>query len=260
MTPPEQKVTYYSKTTDDFAGTNIRTRTVDATFPFIHKSILWKAAAFLLYYAIAIPLVTLYVKAFNRTKFVNRRALRRIRGGFFLYGNHTHWSDAFLPHAAAAMKRTYILASPDSVSVKGIKNIVTMLGGIPLPTKPEALRAFYKAVRQRCSEGGCIAVYPEAHIWPYYTGVRPFSAVSFAYPAEFRAPVVAMVTTFRERKGLCGSLKKPGHTVILSDPIYAEPGMSVREAQRYFHRRVTEFMVENTSRPDNYVHIRYVQK
>ena len=157
-----------------------------------------------MYYGIAIPLVTLYIKAFNRTKFVNRKAVRKIRGGFVLYGNHSHWSDAFLPHVVAAMKRAHIIASPDAVSVKGIKNIVLMLGTIPLPTKPEALRPFYKAVRQRCREGGCIGIYPEAHIWPYYTGVRPFSAASFAYPAEFHVPVVAMATIYRERKGRHG--------------------------------------------------------
>lgn len=230
-------------------------QTVDTTFPYIHKNPFWRAGAFLLYYAIALPLAALYIKAVNRTRFVNRKALCQIKGGFFLYGNHTHWSDAFLPHVVVAMKKTYIIAGADAVSIKGIRNIVQMLGGIPIPTEVKALRLFFDSVKQRSAEGGCIAVYPEAHIWPYYTGIRPFPVTSFAYPAEFGVPVVAMVTVYRKRKG-----KKPGRTVILSDPIYAKPGMSQREAQLYFHQRVSAFMRENAGRPDNYAYIRYEQK
>ena len=231
---------------------------MDATFPFIHKNILWRIAAFLLYYVIAIPLVTLYMRAVNRTRFENRKALRRIKGGFFLYGNHTHWTDAFLPHMAAAPKRTYIIAGPDAVSIKGIRSIVQMLGGIPIPTQTEGLLQFYKAVRRRSAEGGCIAVYPEAHIWPYYTGIRPFSSTSFAYPAEFGVPVVAMVTVYRKRKGRAD--QKPARTVVFSDPIYAGPGMTVREAREHFYRRVSGFMHETANRPDNNAYIRYEQR
>jgi 1-acyl-sn-glycerol-3-phosphate acyltransferase len=198
----------------------------------------------------------LYIRAVNGTRFVNRRALKKIKGGFFLYGNHTHWSDAYLPHVAAAVKRTYIIASPDAVSVRGLRSIVQMLGAIPIPTQTRALRPFYKAVRQRSGEGACIAVYPEAHIWPYYTGIRPFPATSFVYPAELGVPVVAMVTVYRKRK----VFKSPARTVILSDPIYAEPGMSMREAQRCLHQRISEFMTEKTGSPDNYAHIRYEQR
>ncbi len=205
---------------------------------------------------IALPLTTLYLKLVNQTKWVNRKALRQIKGGFFLYGNHTHWSDAFLPHAAAATKKTYIIAGPDAVSIRGIRNIVQMLGAIPIPTEASALRLFFNAVKQRSAEGSCIAVYPEAHIWPYYTGIRPFPATSFAYPAEFGVPVVAMVTVYRERK----AGRKPARTVIFSDPIYAEPGSTVRETQRYFHRRVMDFMHETASRPDNYAYVRYEQR
>jgi len=229
---------------------------VDTTFPYVHKNIFWRLAAFLLYYVVALPLVTLYIRLVNRTKFVNRKPLRRIKGGFFLYGNHTHWTDSYLPHVAAAPKRTYIIAGPDAVSIKGIRNIVQMVGGIPIPTQPGALRQFLKAVRQRCGEGACIAVYPEAHIWPYYTGIRPFPATSFAYPAEFGVPVVALATIYRKSR----LFKTPARTVVFSDPITAEPGMTMREAQRYFHQRVLDFMREAVDRPDNYAYVRYDRK
>jgi len=233
---------------------------VDTTFPFIRKSLLWKVASFLLYYLIAFPLLTFYIRVINRTKVVNRKSLKRIKGGCFVYGNHTHWSDAYLPQVIAAPKRTYMIAGPDAVSIRGIRGIVMMLGAIPVPTQPRALRQFTDAIHQRHSEGACIAIYPEAHIWPYYTGVRPFPATSFAYPAEMGGPVVAMVTRYRERKSRSGKLKMPGRTVILSDPIYAAPGLSIRETQKYLCRRVTEFMSECAGLPGNFEYVRYCRK
>ena len=238
------KVIYYKKTTDDFAGTHIKTRKVDNTFRFIPAGILSKAVSFLLYYVVAFPPVYLYMKIAYHTKIINRGAVRQIQGGFFLYGNHTHWSDAYLGHLAAAPRRTYVVASPDAVSIRGLQNIVMMLGAIPIPTEAKGLRKFSEAVKKCVQDGNCVTIFPEAHIWPYYTGIRPFPATSFAFPAELGLPVVAMVTTYRTRKGLLRFSQTPLHTVTLSDPIYAPPGLSLREAQRYLCGRVSDFMKE----------------
>lgn len=233
---------------------------MDAKFPYIHKSLPFRVGAFLLYYFIALLIVWIYIRVINGTKFINRKALRQIKGGFFLYGNHTHWSDSFLPHVVAAPKRTYIIANPDAVSIKGIKNIVLMLGIIPLPTKLGCLRTFIDVLETRCNQGACVAVYPEAHIWPYYTGIREFPDASFKYPAKFNVPVVAMVTTFRKRVGALRFIKTPARTIFLSDPIYAKPGMTMHETQAYFHEQAYEFMKLHAERPDNYESIRYIQK
>lgn len=153
----KSRTIYYSDLTDDFAGTNIKTRKVDAKFPYVHNSLLFRVPAFLLYYLVAFPLAWAYIRFINGTKIVNRKALRQIKGGFFLYGNHTHWSDSFLPHVAAAPKRTYIIANPDAVSIKGLKNIVLMLGAVPVPETIGCLRKFMDAIEIRCRQGGCIS-------------------------------------------------------------------------------------------------------
>lgn len=233
---------------------------MDAKFPYIHNRLAFRIAAYLLYYFIAFPIVWIYIRLINGTKIINRKALRQIKGGFFLYGNHTHWSDSYLPHVVAAPKRTYILANPDAVSIKGLKNIVLMLGAIPVPAKIGCLRQFMDALEIRCDQGACIAIYPEAHIWPFYTGIREFPDASFKYPAKFHVPVVAMVTTFRKRKGLLGFIKTPARTLVLSNPIYAKAGMTIHEAQAYYHQQVYEFMKTYADSPDNYESIRYIQK
>lgn len=233
---------------------------MDTKFPFVRNGVFWKAASFLLYYAIALPIVSFVIRVVNETKIVNRKSLRHIKGGYFLYGNHTHWSDAFLPHVLTQPRRTYVIAGPDAVSIRGLSNIVTMLGAIPVPTQPKALEGFTAAVKKRHAQGACVAIYPEAHIWPYYTGIRPFPPTSFLYPAEQGAPVVAMVTRYRERKGMGGKLRRPARTVMLSDPIYPKAGLTVRQAQLDLHRRVAEFMYECAGLPDNFEYVEYIKR
>lgn len=257
MKEPEKRVIYYFDITDDFAGNDIRTKEIGASFKYINKNPVWKTAAFLLYYLLGVPFSWFCIRIMNGTKIVNRRAIRKIKGGFFIYGNHTHWSDALLPYSVTAPKRTYMIANRDAVSIKGIKNIVLMLGTIPIPSGIKLLGRFIETVEKRCKEGGCIAVYPEATTWPYYNGIRPFPSTSFTYPAKLRVPVVAMATTFRKRRGLFSFMKTPARTITISDPISADPGLPMWEAREFLHDQVYDFIKGNVEREDNYEYIRY---
>jgi 1-acyl-sn-glycerol-3-phosphate acyltransferase len=257
MKEPEKKVVYYSDITDDFAENNIETKEIDTAFKYINNNPIWKIAAFLLYYLCGVPFAWFCIRIVNGTRFVNRRAIRRIKGGYFIYGNHTHWSDAILPYVLTAPKRTYMIANRDAVSIKGLKTIVLMLGTIPIPSGIRQLSQFIEAIVKRCEEGGCIAVYPEATTWPYYNGIRPFPSTSFTYPAKLRVPVVAMATTFRRRKGLLSFMKTPARTVTLSEPIHAGPDMPLREAKVFLHDQVYDFIKGVIRQKGSYEYIRY---
>jgi 1-acyl-sn-glycerol-3-phosphate acyltransferase len=257
-----ERVIYYSDVlNDDFADTDIRTKRVGADFPYRHAPAPWRIAAFLLYYAVAAPIVFLISKLYLGLKFENRRVLRELRGsGFYLYGNHTRNLDAFVPSMAAFPKRAYIVSSPDAVSIPLLRNTVQMLGAIPVPTETAGMRPFTEAVYAARAAGGCVAVYPEAHVWPLYTGIRPFPDTSFRYPVRDGAPVVAMVTTYRRRTGLFRFCSRPGMTVTFSRPMTADPSLSLREAQRDLRDRVRDFMLEVSSGRENVEYIRYEKR
>ncbi len=261
MKDPEKKVVYYSEMSEDFAGTNINTQDIGADFPFINNNPVWRAAGFLLRNLIAIPVFWFIIRILNGAKYINRASLRRVKGGCFLYGNHTHWTDAILSLVVAYPKRAFLLSSPDGVSIPGVKNIVLMLGSIPIPTGISEMGRFIEAVGIRCRDGGLIAVFPEATTWPYYTGVRPFPASSFAYPARLGVPVVAMATTFRKRKGpLSLFLKTPVRTLTFSDPIYPGSDMSVRETRKSLHQQVYDFIKNEVGREGHYEYVRYIKR
>lgn len=254
----ERVIRYRDPVNDDFAKTHIRTKRVGADFPFLHASPVWNGLAFGLYYLIAVPIVFAVSKLYLGLRFENRRVLRKLRGtGYYLYGNHTRNLDAFVPSMAAFPKRAYIVANADAVSLPLLKNIVQMLGAIPVPTEFSGMRGFMEAVYDRRAAGGCIAIYPEAHVWPFYTGIRPFPDTSLRYPVRDGAPIVAMCTTYRKRRGLFRLAKRPGMTVTFSEPMTADPSLPPKKAQAALRERVYDFMAETAARPGNVEYIRY---
>lgn len=254
-----KKVIYFSDPLrDDFAGNHIRTKQVGRDFPFLHKSFWWRIWSFLLYYAVAMPLVWLISKLYLGLKMENHRQVRKVgRTGYFLYGNHTRALDAFLPAMVAFPRRSYVVANPDAVSIPGLRSLVQMLGCLPLPTEQKAFPGFLEALAWRCQQRACIGIFPEAHIWPFYTGVRPFVGTSFRYPVRMDVPVIAMAATYRKRRGLFFWMKRPGMTLTFSQPMYPDPALGVKAAQEELRRRVYDFMRQVTDRPGNVEYIRY---
>ncbi len=251
-------IVYKNLLEDDFAGTAIKKEEVGADFPYIRDSLAWKICSWLLYYLVAIPIVYGISKLYLGMRFENRKALRGLSsGGYFFYCNHTHLLDVFIIPLAAFPKRVYTVAGADAVSIRGLKRLVMLLGCLPIPTKISALPGYRKVIRRRYEEGSCIAIFPEAHIWPYYTGIRPFGDTSFTYPARLDAPVVAATVTYRRRRGLFRFCRKPGMTVHIGSPIYGE-GAGPRERKIILRDQVYAYMCKTVSERENIAYIRYV--
>ena len=243
----ETKIIYYNdERNDDFANMNIKSCEIDESFKYVHKSLLWRAISGLLYYGIAFPLVWLFERVILRVRFVNKKALKKCRGKHvFLYGNHTGWYDAFTPNLISFPTRCRIIVSRETVSIKGLRTIVQMLGAIPIPTALRAMKNFSDAVdtHHRTSN---IAIFPEAHIWPYHTGVRQFSDASFSYAVKHGAPVVAFFTAYTEPKGFLSCFRRANMTVYVSDPIYPDNTLPARKARADLRDKVYAFMLKKS--------------
>lgn len=249
--PKKKKVIYYNDAlTDDFAGTHITKTVVDETFPYIHKSRLWKITADIVYYGIAFPLVWFFERVILGMRFVNKNAVKQCKDTpYFLYGNHTGWYDAFTPNLISLPRRNRIIVAADTVSIKGLRSIVQMLGAVPIPTTVRGMKKFVQTVdsfHKDCT----LTIYPEAHIWPYFTGVRPFPDTSFGYAVKHNSPVFAFFTAYTAPKGLLGWCRKANMTVYVSDPIYPDPNLSPREARKDLRDKVYAFMAEKSQLSD----------
>lgn len=219
-----RKTFYYSdELNDDFSPTNgkINQRKIDGTYKYKHNNIFYKALSFFLYRCLATPIGWLYNKLKLGMRIKNRKALKQLKGGYFLYANHTQeGGDAFMPSLVSFPRANKIIVNPDAVSIPVVGAITPMLGAVPLPTGLDAARNFLAYMSDCVTEGKVVTIYPEAHIWPYYNDIRKFRDASFAYPIKLKVPTVAAVTIYRQRK-IFKNLP-PLSTVYVSQPIMPE--------------------------------------
>ena len=256
----EKKTVYYTdELTDDFALTRdmIQVRRPERGYRYEHNFILWRMGSWVLYRVVATPLVFLYCKTVYGLRIRGRRKMFKLHGGCFLYGNHTqNIIDAFLPTLAAFPKRCDIITAADAVSIPVIRHITPMLGAIPLPDSFEEMRAFQQILKKHTDKGRAQALYPEAHIWPYYNKIRPFSDDSFIYPCKCGLPAVPFTVTYRRRRVL--HLLPPAITLVIGDPVYADPDLQAKQARRKMRDEIYAQMCRACE--DSYEYIRYVKR
>lgn len=252
------KRTYYysDELNDDFAGTNIKRKDLPVDYPYFSRNPVRKFFSFVLYRLIVTPIVFLYQKIVFHETFKNKKVLKKYRkNGYFLYANHTSSvSDAFTPTLTTFPKKAYILVNPDGVSIPVIGRLAEMAGGVPLPTNRRGMRNFHDAVLEHARRKHCVVIYPEAHIWPYYTKIRPFKDVSFRYPAEADKPVFCFTTTFQKRK----FLNFPKITVYVDGPFFPDKTLTPKENQKYLRDLVYDAMTERC-KLSTYEHREYVK-
>lgn len=173
---PGQTIVYRDELTDDFFETRTnRTVSVDGNYRYLPKNPFFRFFSFLAYYCLALPLLWLYGKLILRVRVEGRKNVRKLKKtGYVVYCNHTNWWDSFIGAVFVARpKRTYVVANKTAISIRGIRTLVRMLGCIPVPDTTRAFMNFNGAVKRLMKEKKALVVFPEAHIWPYYTGIRP---------------------------------------------------------------------------------------
>ena len=160
----KNKTIYYSdELNDDFASLGIKKKPLGDDFEYIHKNILWNTCSFVIYRMIAQPLVFVFVKVAHRQRFKNRKVLKTARKtGAFIYANHTNMLlDAFVPNIVKLRKRGYILVGPDTTSIPGLKNIVEMVGAIPLGQTLSENKEMLECINHRIAKNkGFITMRP----------------------------------------------------------------------------------------------------
>lgn len=256
-TPPIKTVYYRDERNDEFSDAQITPKVIDEAYCYVNNSKWWKIKRFIVYRLIAMPVAFLYCKFALHSTFRNRAVLKDVKGkGCFVYGNHTQQvGDPFLPNLALFPRSVYMIVHPDNVSIPVLGRVTPYLGALPLPANLKAMRNFKEAIRTRIEEGSVVMIYPEAHIWPWYTGIRNFPATSMKYPVELNAPSFALTTTYRKRR----FGRKPRTVTYLDGPFYPDNTISPRSRAQELRDRIYETMVKRSQESDC-EYIRYLKE
>jgi 1-acyl-sn-glycerol-3-phosphate acyltransferase len=250
-----QKIIYYSdELNDEFAGDNITAKKIDKDYDY-HGGIWRKIGRVLLYRVFAVPVGWVMLKIKYAHKIYGREKLKGYRR-FFLYGNHTNnLADPFIPSMISAPQGTYVIVHPNNVSMPVLGKLTPCLGALPLPGDMESTRNFIKEIECRYSEGSTITIYPEAHIWPYYTKIRPFKDMSFRYPVQLSAPVFCFTNCYKKRK----FLKSPKMVTYIDGPFISDGTKPAKEQKAWLREQVYNAMVARSDENDIEV-VKYIRR
>ena len=254
----KRKIIYYDdELSDEFSEAKIEARKIDETYIYDRKGPFRAFTRFFWYRIVATPLAFLYVKTALLQKTVGREKLKPFRRkGIYIYGNHTQAiGDPLTPNVFCFPKNVSFIVHPNNVSMPVLGKINPSLGAIPLPDNMTAYKNFLKCVKGRIEKGHAVVIYPEAHIWPYYTKIRPFTEASFAYPAKDGNPVFCFVNTYKKRK----HGRKPKMITYIDGPFYPDMTLSPGERKKALRDEVYKQMTERAQLSDAEV-IRYIKR
>lgn len=255
----KRKVVYFTDPlNDDFASSRdkIDVQSLPDTYCYRKPGFLWRFSAKALYYGVAVPVAVLLCRGLFGLRIHNKKALRDIKGGYFLYGNHTNGlTDAFTPGLVAFPRKDHVIAGPAVVCVPVARHFVPLLGGLPLPSDLAGGKKLLTELKTLMAEGRAVTVYPEAHIWPWYNGIRPFSAASFTYPVKLNVPAVAITVTYRQRR-LFKRLP-PAMDVTVSGPFYPDPTAPAAAEKQRLRDEVYGAMCRTVKARGSFAYVEY---
>lgn len=243
----KEKIRYYKSFGDDFVTSANQSMSVPQDYTWIKSDFASRIKSGVVY-AAALVFSLFYCKGFLRVRFKNKKVFKQCRKeGYFIYCNHTQpLGDVFIPAMPVFPKRIYTVVSPANLGIPVIGKILPYLGALPIPDTLSGMKKFGDALSERISQKHCVVIYPEAHVWEYYTGIRPFPDSAFKYPVKENAPCYGLTCTYVKSK----LFKRPKAYVYADGPFYPDMALPPKERTKKLHDAVYETMCKRAALSD----------
>lgn len=248
----KERIIFYDEYTDNVVKTKKQDYKIGKNYKWNHDSILYSFYENILF-GIAYIFSFIYAKLFLRIKIENKKIIKPYKKtGYFIYGNHTQpFVDVFVP-AQIVNKRFFTIASQANLGIPIIGKILPALGAIIIPDKASQMKEFILAIKSKINKKNTIVIYPEAHVWPYYTKIREFPDTAFRFQVETNTPAFCFTTTYYKRK----NKEKPGIKIYVDGPFFPDMELKPKERQAKLCKTIYETMI-NRSKNSNYEYIKY---
>ncbi len=253
---------YFDEKNDDFRKNKTKLKlTIDGDYKYIPKNPLFKVFSFGLYYFIALPILFVLSFTVYGARVKGRKNLKKVKkDGYCIYCNHTNYTDAWLGAVLVARpKLTYVISSKYAVQIPFVRVLTKALGCLPIGDTVSSIKSLNESVGNLLNKKKAVMIFPEAHIWDFYTGVRPFPITSFKFPASSHKPIVPVAVTYRQPKIFFKNTRKPKMIVNIGEPIMYDENLTEKQNALYFRDATMEFIREKTGSPDNYEYIQYIK-
>ena len=224
--------------------------TIDEDFEYIHKGFFFSIFSNLLY-GIAFPLLWLINKFAFGFRIKGRENYDKVKGGKITVSNHVHVMDCTMVGLSNFPDKTFYISLASNFKIPVVRTIIKLLNAIPIPEKYCCKKYFKAAINDLLEDNGCVHIYPESSLWPYYTKLRNFKDGAFAFAVDNHVPIVPLVFSFYEPTGFYKLYKKkPCVQLEVLDPVYPNNNLPRGEAIQQLKDKIHHQMEEkiNTSK------------
>jgi 1-acyl-sn-glycerol-3-phosphate acyltransferase len=253
------KVIYYTdELNDEFSSAAITPKRIDGSYRYLRNGCLDTIAHILLYRIIAVPLGWIFLKIKFGHIIIGKDKLKCSSDiGYYLYGNHTNdVADAFIPSMVTFPKKASVIVHPNNVSMPILGTVTPYMGAIPLPDDKAAMKNFKAVLNKTIKDNNPIVIYPEAHIWPYYTDIRNFGDSSFHYPVSDDVPVYCFTNTYHKKR-----FGKGCKIITYVDgPFYPDKNALTPKLKRQSLRNQVYDAMKIRAKENTFTKIRYIKK
>lgn len=251
-----KRIYYYKQTTDDVVDSHDQDFSLPDDYiilPTSRGAKIWSTFA----RHLAAAFGWIGFRFLDQVKIIGKEKLKKVNGGYFIYGNHTRpMGDVFTSLTIFPLKNFYAIANQANWGIPFIGKYLVRYGGLPVGKNMKQSIKLIKAIRTVINDKkGEVLVYPEAHVWPYYTKIRYFDSTSMHFPVKLNAPSFTMTKTYHKRR----FLRRPRCVIYIDGPFYPDESLSRKEAQNKLHNEIWQAMNKRAKLSD-YEYYQYIQK
>lgn len=158
--------------------------------------------------------------------------------------NHVHYMDCTMIALALFRKRMYFMTLEENFRIPVVKQIIHVLGAVPQSNHPHRTKELFSQLEKALKNGAAVQIYPERVLRPYYNlGIRKMQRGAFKMAVDANVPVLPMVITYREPKGLYRLFKKkPCMDLTILEPIYPPQAETPQQSALLLQQQVENAM------------------
>ena len=220
---------------------------IDEKYQYIKEGKIFSFFSNLLYYGLAFPVLTILNKIIYDLKIEGKENIKNLKTGAISVSNHVLVLDCTMVGLAFGFKKIYFTTREGSFKIPIVRKLIKLLRAVPIPTKMNNEESFVKQLDEALQNGKIIHFYPEKALWPYYEKIRNFKNGAFNFAIKNNVPVIPIVITFRNPKGIRKIFKKKKDvTVKILEPIiYRDEHENKKDSIRKLKKQVHQVMEEN---------------
>lgn len=194
---------------------------IDKDYEYVKTDIIFNLISNIVYYGIAIPILTILIKILYNFKIEGKENIEKIENGAISISNHVLVLDcAMIGLAFGKKKKVFYTTQEESFKIPFVRKLIKLLRAIPIPRKIENQKKFIKETNNLLIKGNIVHFYPEGILKPYCEEIRGFKNGAFNFAIKNNVQIVPMIFVFKNPTGIRKIFKKKKDVILkILEPI-----------------------------------------